>query len=287
MFSKKGGFVSGVLKENTSFARINSEGRTWKERMLWCVGLVIMVMAGLIAGCSEGSHTSSTSADGSYALIYNGPVAAEEGPEAVAAVAAEVGLPATFVSDIAELPQLLEDAAIFIIGGTEDDLDPLYNAFTPDITAALKAYLRDGGRYLGICGGGFIASTGWEEEDRFVEMLGIVPAESGDFTEDSDPQIVRVRWLGTTYPMYFQAGPTFELTATQEKVQIIAAYEDGQIAALMSSYGQGKAAVIGPHPEAPESWSEEAENGEDWISTTHLLAALLQELLSDRPIPSE
>ena len=222
-----------------------------------------------------------------YALIYNGSVAAEEGPEAIAAIAEQVGLPVQFVSDIAELPQLLEHAAIFIIGGTEDDLTPLKDAFTPEVTAALQAYLRGGGRYLGICGGGYVASTGWYEEETFVEMLGLVPAESSDFDEDAGPQILPISWLGETRPMYFQAGPAFELTESSEAARVIASYADGQIAALMSSYSEGKVAVCGPHPEATESWSDEAENGDAWTSTADLAVALLQELLSDRPVNAE
>jgi hypothetical protein len=248
--------------------------------------LGVVVLFGLSC-CITVKNANGQDTSEPYALIYNGPVAAEDGPEAVAAIAEEIDLPVRFISNIAELPQLLEDTAVFIIGGTEDDLNPLAEAFTPDVTAALKAYLRDGGRYLGICGGGFLASTGWEEDDRFVKMVGLVPAESGDFSEDADPQIVSIRWLGKTYPMYFQAGPTFELTDSEDDVQVIATYEDGQIAALLSSYGQGKVAVIGPHPEADESWAEEAENGDDWTSTNNLLVDLLEELLSDDPVTPE
>ena len=217
-----------------------------------------------------------------YALIYNGPVAAEGGPEAVAVIAEEIGLAVEFVADMADLPDLLEGAAILVIGGTEDDLGPLYESFTPEVMAALDEYLRDGGRYLGICGGGFLASSGWYETDgSFVEMLGLIPAESTDYDLENDaPQIVMVEWLGDTYPMYFQAGPLFELTGGDEaEVEIIAHYEDGGIAALISSYGEGKVAAIGPHPEADESWSEEAEGGEEWVSTAYLLAELLEELL--------
>lgn len=217
-----------------------------------------------------------------YALIYNGPVAAEGGPEAAAAVAETLGLPVVYVADMAELPALLEEAAILVIGGTEDDLDPLYRSFTPEVMAALEAYLSSGGRYLGICGGGFLASSGWYESDgSFTEMLGLIPAESTDYDlENDEPQIVMVEWLGETVPMYFQAGPLFEWSGGKE-VEVVAEYTGGGIAALISSYGEGKVAVIGPHPEADETWSEEAEGGEDWYSTTDLLAALLEDLLSE------
>ena len=223
-------------------------------------------------------------AEGLYALVYDGPVAAEGAPEAVAAVVEDIGLAVTFISDISGLPGLLEDAAVFIIGGTEDDLSPLFNAFTPQVDAAFKDYLQSGGRYLGICGGGYLASTGWDEYGTWVPMLGIVPAESGVIDENEEPRILPIDWLGETYPMYFQYGPTFTLTPTSEDVRIIAYYSEGQIAALLSSHGQGKVAVSGPHPEAEEDWAEEAVDGEDWTSTTTLLADLLEELLSGDPV---
>lgn len=63
-------------------------------------------------------------------------------------------------------------------------------------------------------------------------------------------------------------------------MQVIAYYEDGRIAALLSSYGEGKVAVSGPHPEARDSWIDEAADGGTWTASTDLL----KELLSDRPV---
>ncbi len=222
----------------------------------------------------------------SYALVYNGPVAAEECPEAAAAIAQLAGLSIKYISDLSTLPDLLPDAAVFIIGGTEDDLDPLIQAFTPVVDQAFKGWLQSGGRFWGICGGGFFASTGWWESSGFVRMLGIIPAESDDFLSHSRPRILPIQWLGVTRPMYFQGGPKFILKNTSEQVEIIARYSDGQIAALLATYGNGKVAVCGPHPEAPKSWSYETPNPSDWVSSADLAVALLQELLSDHPVGS-
>ena len=249
------------------------------------IGFCIMLAVVFMLGCiSNGNSSTSPSVEDRYALIYNGPVAAEDCPEAVAAIAEPVGLQVKFVSDISELPWLLKHAAVFIIGGTEDDISPLIKAFNPDVTKALKDYLRNGGHYLGICGGGYMASTGWEEGKSFVKTLGIISAESSDFSDNWDPQILQIRWLGKIHPMYFQYGPAFDIVPDRETVQVIAYYADGRIAALMSSYGKGKVAVCGPHPEARESWSEEAANGDAWTSTTDLACDLLKELLSDSPV---
>jgi glutamine amidotransferase-like uncharacterized protein len=219
-----------------------------------------------------------------YALIYNGPVSAEDCPEAAAVIAQSVGLKVRFVANVGELPVLLKNTTVFIIGGTQDDLHPLMKAFTPKVTEALKDYLRNGGRYLGICGGGFIASTGWNEGRTLVKGLGIIPAKSRVYREDFAARIIPIHWQGTTRPMYFKAGPSFQLVDNSGEVQVIARYGDGSIAALMSSYGQGKLAVCGPHPEARPSWKDEAADGYKWTSSIDLAVDFMKDLLSDRPV---
>jgi glutamine amidotransferase-like uncharacterized protein len=228
----------------------------------------------------------SVAAGAEYALIYNGPVAAEDCPEAAAAVARETGLSVRFVSDLNKLPGLLKRAEVFIIGGTDDDLDPLIADFTPAAKQAVQEYVRRGGRYLGICGGAYLAGTGYRENGRYVPLLDLIPAEPHEFEAGNyAEQILPIRWMGATYPMYFQGGPAFELTAPA-RVRIIAKYADGQVAALVSPYGRGKVAVIGPHPEADSSWADHLPRAEHWTSTRHLLVQLLRQMLAPVPVPA-
>ena len=98
--------------------------------LILCV-VILLGMCFALAGQSAGLPIRANSEPGKYALIYNGPVSAEDCPEAAAAIATAVGLKVRFVSNVGELPNLLKDTAVFIIGGTEDDLHPLLIAFTP------------------------------------------------------------------------------------------------------------------------------------------------------------
>jgi hypothetical protein len=223
-------------------------------------------------------------AAGRLALVYNGPVSAEDCPEAVAAVARQAELTVRFTPRPQELPALLPDAAVFILGGSDDDLTPLLRAFTPEVRTALKTYLLQGGRYLGVCGGGFMASSSWTEASGVVEGLGLTTATSSTHDENFSPRILPITWLGKVWPMYVKAGPAFHLRPGTEPVRPVAYFANGELAALVAGYGRGKLALIGPHPEARPSWAEEAGNGSDWRSTTHLLLALLKELLSDAPV---
>ena len=229
------------------------------------------------------SELSIAPARGSYALIYDGPVAATGATAAIEAVAQQDGLPVKLVANIQDLPGLLPDAKVFIIGGTQDDLSPLIAAFTPQITAALKNYLQNGGRYLGICGGGFMASTGWDENGRHFTPLGIIPAASGAYLPESDPRILPIDWLGKTRQMYYQAGPAFYLAPTATHTRIIAYYGDGRVAAFTSTYGRGEVAVSGTHPEAAPSWLYGTANGDAWTSSVPQAVNLLQELLAQSP----
>ena len=227
-----------------------------------------------------GDQPPAARAGGAYALIYNGPVAATGSTAALAAIAGQAGLPVKYVTNIQDLPALLPDARVFIIGGTDDDLSPLIAAFTPQVTAALKNYLQNGGRYLGICGGGYMASTGWEEYGQSFTSLGIIPARSGSFMGgQADPRILPVSWLGQTRQMYYQDGPVFYLRPTAEHTRIIAYYADGSVDAFVSSYGRGEVAVSGTHPEAEPSWIPGAANEGAWTSSTPLAVNLLKELL--------
>ena len=246
--------------------------------------VVLLAMGFTFAGLSFSMPVQAHAEGEKYALIYNGPASAEDCPEAAAALAQHVGLKVKFVYNVGKLPILLKDTAVFIIGGTQSDLTPLVKAFTPKVTEALKDYLRNGGRYLGICGGGFMASTGWNEDHTFVNGLGIIPAQSKVYRDDYKARIIPIRWQGQTRPMYFKAGPSFQMVSSTEVAQVIAYYEDGSIAALLSTYGLGKVAVCGPHPEARESWQDEAKDGSKWTSSLDLAVDFLQDLLSDRPI---
>ena len=247
-------------------------------------GVVLLALSFAFAGLSLCTPVPAQAAEGKYALVYNGPASAEDCPEAAAALAQSAGLKVKFVANLAELPVLLKNTEVFIIGGTQDDLNPVVKAFTPPVTEALKNYLRNGGRYLGLCGGGFMASAGWHEGRTFVKALGIIPAKCQVYRDDYAARIIPIRWQGKTRPMYSKAGPSFQLVNGSGEVQVTAYYEDGSIAALMCSYGRGKVAVCGPHPEARASWKDEAADGYKWTSSMDLAVDFLKDLLSPRPV---
>lgn len=215
---------------------------------------------------------------GGVAVIYNGKTAAEGGPEALAQLARSQGMKVVYFDTPAKLPALLNGAAVCMIGGTEDDLTPLLKEFTPALRKTVADWVRAGGSYLGICGGGYIASQGWEEEEGVVKCLGILPCMTEAWTEEADPRILTVTWNGQKRPIYYQYGPAF-LAGDGLAAGVTARYDDGRIAALSAKLGKGSVVVSGPHPEADETWLDDDPaplNADKWTPTSDLAVSLLQ-----------
>lgn len=214
------------------------------------------------------------------ALIYNGPPSCTGCAEAMGAIAEKVGLKPMYVANPSEIPGLLTQAAVFIIGGTDDDLKP-FEAFTPDIIKAIQDYIATGGRYWGICGGGYIAADLlFDKTGAPIRTFKIIPVEADDYSKTYEPRLEKIRWREQDRQMFFKAGPKFALTDKNTPVEIFGWYSDGSIAALQSAYGKGKVAISGPHPEAPRDWYD----GTGWTSLEELAVGMLQDLLSDKPI---
>jgi glutamine amidotransferase-like uncharacterized protein len=253
------------------------------------VGLAVILLLGAPGddrvSAVQGAEHETTDANRGYALIYSGPSAGDDCPEAMAAVAKAAGLPVRFVDATEKIPELLKDAAVLVIGGTTGDLEPFRESFNPTTVRAIRRYLHDGGRYWGICGGAYLAAEKFSGNDGPVEALKLIPAVAVDHSENLEARLETVRWRGKNRSLYLEGSPKFILSDEEAAVEIIAYFEDDSIAALQCAYGNGKIAVSGPHPEARTSWLEHEglETG-DWTPTRPLAVAMLKDLLSDRPV---
>jgi glutamine amidotransferase-like uncharacterized protein len=241
------------------------------KTLIWLLILLIFSLSTLAASKS----------DPNVALVYNGKYADADGAQSVADLAEEFDLEVKYFSAPSQIVSKLATTRVIIIGGTVDDINPFIEAFTPDIIKAIKAYLNKGGRYLGICGGAYMASTGWEEEDGFIDALGLMRVETDSFSTDPDPKVITVAWKDKKRTIYYQYGPYFILPASAG-VKVVAKYQDGKVAACYQKVGNGKVYVCGPHPEADETWIEDdVENGAAWKPTDDLAEDMMEEVLKD------
>lgn len=116
-------------------------------------------------------------------------------------------------------------------------------------------YVASGGRYLGMCLGGYLAGAtpGFDllpgDTDRYIDLVGASVTHDGD-------AIIPVIWRGQRRDMYFQDGPYFDLDS-EDGVQVLARYTNGAVAALVAPHGRGRVAVVGPHPEATVDWFDD------------------------------
>jgi glutamine amidotransferase-like uncharacterized protein len=145
----------------------------------------------------------------------------------------------------------LQPAALYAQPGG-GSLTTAYKEMQPH-EADIQSFIRAGGRYLGFCLGGYLAGAtpGFKlfpgDTDQYIRSAGAT-------VKDTRDTVTQVQWRGRTRWMYVQDPPEFLLTPGASGVSVIAQYTNGQIAALLTPYGSGRVAVVGPHPEAPQSW---------------------------------
>ena len=194
------------------------------------------------------------------ALIYRGPASSPGCPEAAARLVSTGPYPLRVRfcgpgTNLPVTPSLLGSARVFVQPGGGDDLDAAWRSVRP-MASMLGDWVRGGGRYLGLCMGGFLAG-----HDPGYGLLAGDSAEyvgsPGSTVRDNSDALVTVNWGARSRRVYFQGGPTFHFD-TSVRPTVLARYTNGAPAMAVVSCGRGRVAVSGPHPEAPVSWYREA-----------------------------
>jgi hypothetical protein len=193
------------------------------------------------------------------ALVYRGPVSCSGCSEAVAQLLATA--PTGFRTEFCgpdERRDLSSDAlaeAVVYAQPGGGSVGPAWRKLR-DHADEVRDYVRSGGRYLGFCLGGYLAGN--------RPGFGLIPGKVGRYidmtgatVDDTDDALVPVTWRGRPRTMYFQDGPTFELDP-DAPATVLARYDTGAVAAVVAAYGSGRVGVVGPHPEADESWYADA-----------------------------
>ena len=190
------------------------------------------------------------------ALVYRGPAARPLAcSDAVAALlrSSSRGFDVRFVGRDGEVPlnaKTLAGALIYAQPGG-GELTPAYRRMRK-YRSVIRDYVASGGSYLGFCLGGYLAGAtpGFDllpgDTDQYVASVGAT-------TRTTDDTLVDVLWRGRRRPMFFQDGPMFLLDSAAG-VSVLARYPNREIAALVAPFGEGRVAVVGPHPEATADW---------------------------------
>lgn len=237
--------------------------------------LMVGVLAAAIVAVWLAGMSPALAAGAGLALIYRGPGACDGCPEAAGVVASRVGLAVRYVSGPEITPELLASAAVYIQGGGEDVMD-IRRSLTDAQVTWLKQYIAGGGRYWGICAGGYFAGKSIDDEGDGVGLQLF----KGDATGYSpyEARMEQVLWNGVQRWMYLQEAPHFVL-APGGRVEVTATYKGGEVAALLAPYGRGWISLSGPHPEATQEWLELDDLEDPGLSPAHLADDMLKDLL--------
>lgn len=233
---------------------------TTRRHMLAASG---RLAAGLAIGPPAWWLASWARAAGSrpLALVYRGP-------------ASSPGIPADTATFLRTCPQrfdvrfcgphrgdlrvdaaTLARAALFVQPGGGDDFTGAWRSVR-GYAPVLRHYIRSGGRYLGICMGGYLAGS--------APGFNLLPGNCDDYTKTRGAQVKDARDAVITvdWPLphrrfrrqvYYQDGPYFWLHR-HAQARVLARYSNQRIAAMVVGYGRGTVGVCGPHPEANRSW---------------------------------
>ncbi|MFJ1652784.1 BPL-N domain-containing protein [Streptomyces sp. NPDC088337] len=200
-------------------------------------------------------HPGAAAGRRPLALVYRGPASLPGCPEAVAALLSSGpwNLDVRYTGPNEALPlsaEILTEAALYAQpgGGT---LASAYRRLRRR-RREIRDFVRDGGRYLGFCLGGYLAGA--------TPGFGLLPGDTDQYisspgatVHDESDTLVTVNWGGRPRTVFFQDGPFFVLDEHADAT-VLATYDNGTPAALVTPFGRGRVAVTGPHPEATTDW---------------------------------
>lgn len=127
---------------------------------------------------------------------------------------------------------------------------------------SLQEFVRAGGNYLGFCLGAYLAGNtpGFGLLPNGVDV-GSEAEQPGSQVGNDDNAIIQVDWTfsghGQTEKnrwLFFQEGAYIK-GMKKDQGTVIARYsKSGDVAGSVTKYGSGWVGLIGPHPEADETW---------------------------------
>jgi hypothetical protein len=138
---------------------------------------------------------------------------------------------------------------------------------------SLGDYIRQGGRYLGICMGAYWADADYLDilpmGNRVVQYI----KQPGTDTRRPHPKACAVTWQGQAQRMYFYDGSCI----TGHNLDSVATYSNGDTMAAIS----GKIGLIGCHLESEEFWYDKSYLKPHWHQGRHhaLLKSFVDKLM--------
>lgn len=113
--------------------------------------------------------------------------------------------------------------------------------------ASVQQFVRQGGKYLGICMGAYWAGSHYLNLLHSVDAVQYISQPNAD-TRRPHAKDIHIVWQGQPNTMFFYDGCA--LVGDPSKYTIVATYANGDAMAII----QNNIGVIGCHPEAEQFW---------------------------------
>jgi glutamine amidotransferase-like uncharacterized protein len=213
-------------------------------------------------------------------LVFRGSGVCDTCPDAIGDVLRSMGYKVKYIRQGELTKKNFSNAVLYVQpGGSDRILDTIDSLSIVEIKN-LKNFVNNGGKYLGICAGGYLAGSKTDDDNgKMVKTFGLVPEIIEEELDVSDAKIINISWQGKDYQAYYQSGPKFKLKKIK-KAKSFGEYKDsGHSMAFIAPVGKGNVGLIGPHFEAKDSWFKEDDLEVPKESTLPLLVNFINELL--------
>ncbi len=215
------------------------------------------------------------------AVIFAGAGTCEGCAATVAALLQQQHYQVRLVDEHQLNAQVLQQADLYVQPGGSDDIMDTLSVLSNRQLQEIRDFVAQGGSYLGICAGAYLAGQ-YADQSTGVRAFGLVELTEieQEIADDNQAQLVAIVVPPDSKPrqVYYQAGPHFgrHLPATGSATAFYAGSK--QIAARLSSFGQGRVGLIGPHYEADASWFAADDLPTSSLLQQELLFQMLQKL---------
>ncbi|KAI9353603.1 biotin-protein ligase [Obelidium mucronatum] len=225
-------------------------------------------------------------------LVYNGPGTALHSTERTLAVLKAMLKGRCDVLAVGAEVLLHEDkawqasTALLVIPGGRDL--PYVESLGNNGTNAIREWVKGGGRYLGICAGGYFGSRRVEFEvgsvlevvgDRKLALVDVIARGSATpgfvYNSEDGARSVGIRELGDSSGYQFNAycnGAPYFHVVDPSNVEVLATYHSNEVencangkpAIVQSKFGKGHVVLTGPHLEHNQESAPSLNNLADW-----------------------
>lgn len=181
----------------------------------------------------------------------------------VTAALKRIGMPCRGLDERAIRGSALDQFSVLIIPGGRTAR--MVRALGQEGLERIREFVADGGGYVGICAGAYMAATTVEVPGN-PEGLGIVDIRNHRRAgkelrslELRASQHPVVAGCPETMQIWYENGPAIE---PGENSELLAAYGDGTGAVVSGRFGRGRVVIFSPHPEGSlEAGIDPAETG--------------------------